>query len=620
MPLRPAQARWFETYLPRHQTVHGVEVLARTGVVELETDRRAVSQADVGKLRYFVERFHQLAGAHAQDMPRAGGQRTALEGDPVRLANQALHRLRAWCDRVDLVHARLDRLGAELHYLLLLKECVEAMARDGLDLDRVFSKTRFLCKCLFACPKDDTQVPVPRNGVEQLVRGATRDFLYVASLSDHRHLIRELAVGQGCEQIALPAWLSGGTERQRWELRQRLADARREATERKLELRVLRRDIQVAQARADVSTLRWYLAHAADTLGEGPLNHVSGWTTVADPDQLRQALSQAGIQAIIRCPNPPTLTAPPVASAANGWAQPFRPLVELLGPPGRQEVDPSGVLAVVVPLLFGYMFPDVGHGLLLALLALAVSRRWPQVRFLVPCGLAAMVFGVLMGDVFGLHGLIPPLWMSPLDDPLLILAAPMAFGALLLLLGLVLSGVQARWRGEGRQWLGREGALLMLYLAVLAGWVFPPAFWLAGLAGLQFLLGSVWRAPIGARLSRLPEALGELLLGVFELGINTLSFLRVGAFALGHVALSQAIVTLADSTGCTWGWWLVMVLGNVFALFMEGLLVFVQTTRLVLFEFFIRFLRGEGRLFTPVGLPPGAGNGGNQRQSRQRNR
>ena len=605
MPIRPAQARWFETYLPRHQTVRGVEVLARTGGVELETGRREVSPADAGKLRYFVERFHQLAGAHAQDMPHAGGQSTALEGDPIRLANQALHRLRLWCDQVDQAHAHLERLEAELHHLGLLKECVEAMARDGLDLDRVFSKTRFLCKCLFACPKDDARLPSPQDGVEQVVRGKTRNFLYVASLSDHRHVIRELAVEQGCEQIAIPAWLSGGTQRQRWELRQRLADARREMAERKLALRGLRRDAQVAQARADVSTLRWYLEHAADTLGAGPLNHVSGWTTVADPDLLRQALARAGIQAIIRCPRPPPLAPAPVSAGANWWAQPFLPLVELSGTPGRQEVDPSGLLAVVVPLLFGYMFPDVGHGLLLALMALALSRRWPKASFLVPCGLASMVFGALAGDVFGLHGLIPPLWVAPLDDPLLILAVPMVFGVLLLLLGQSLAGVQARWRGEGRQWLKREGALLLLYVFALAGLVHPPAYWLAVLAGLLYLAGSLGLSPAGARWRQLPEVLGELLLGVFELGINTLSFLRVGAFALGHAALSQAIITLADSTASAWGWWLVMVLGNVFALFMEGLLVFVQTTRLVLFEFFIRFLRGEGRSFRPIGPPPG---------------
>lgn len=605
MPLRPAQARWFETYLPRDRTVHGVEVLARTGAVELETARDQVHGADVDDLRRLVDGFQHLAGAHSRDLPRAGTRASALRGDPIQLASQALQRLRHWCDQVDLVHARLDHLEAEEHYLILLSDWVEAMARDGLDLERAFCRTRFLCKCLFACPRSDT--PPVLDGVEHVARGESRDFLFVANLTDRRHLIRHLAVERGCEQIALPAWLTGDVARQREELRQRLADTRREKARRKVELRTLREDQQISQDRADVGTLRWYLNHAADTLGAGPMNHVTGWTTLADPDELRQALAAEGIQAIIRSPNPPARAAPPVADVAGWWARPFRPLVEMLGPPGRQEVDPTGLLALVVPLLFGYMFPDVGHGLVLALSALALSWHWPKARFLIPCGVSAMIFGLLAGDVFGLHGLIPALWMPPLEAPMLILAIPLAFGALLLALSLVLAGIQARWRGEGQRWLWRDGALLALYALALAGLFHPPALWLAGLAAVQYVAASLTQAPAGLRLAQLPAALGDLLLGVFELALNTISFLRVGAFALGHAALSMAVVTLAEATDCPWGWWVVMVAGNVFALALEGLLVFVQTTRLVLFEFFIRFLRGEGRLFHPLGEPPGSG-------------
>lgn len=617
MPLRPAQARWFETYLPHEQTLRGVEVLARTGAVELGAEPARVEGADVARLRYFVTRFQQLAGAHAQDLPPTGGQASALTGDPVHLANQALHRLRAWCDQVDQARARMEQLEAEWHHLALLEECLEAMAREGLDLEGVFSRTPFLCKCLFACPRQASP-PADPEGVEAIARGPRRDFLYVASLPERRHLIRQLAVERGCEQIALPAWLSGPPEQRLQELRQRLADARREWARRKLALRALRDDAGIAQARADMDTLAWYLGHAADTLGRGPMTPVRGWTTVA-PGVLRQALAQAGIQAIVRSPRPPPRAAAPVASTASWWARPFRPLVELLGPPGRREVDPSGLLALVVPLLFGYMFPDVGHGLVLALLATALARRWPQTRFLIPCGLAAMGFGFLAGDVFGLHHLIPALWVRPLEAPLLVLAVPMGFGALLLLLGMGLAGLQARWRGEGRSWLWREGAMALLYAATLAGLFHPPFFLLAGLAAVQFLVASLALPPPGSRAAQLPGALGELLLGLFELGLNTLSFLRVGAFALGHAALSQAVVTLAEGTGCEGpdglGWWLVMALGNLFSLVLEGLLVFVQTTRLVLFEFFTRFLKGEGRAFRPVARPPSPGRARNGRQS-----
>jgi len=86
--------------------------------------------------------------------------------------------------------------------------------------------------------------------------------------------------------------------------------------------------------------------------------------------------------------------------------------------------------------------------------------------------------------------------------------------------------------------------------------------------------------------------------------MNTLSFLRVGAFALAHAALSHAIMTLAEGVEHPIAWLLGVLAGNAFSVALEGLVVFVQTTRLVLFEFFIRFLQADGRLFRPVRPPP----------------
>ena len=86
--------------------------------------------------------------------------------------------------------------------------------------------------------------------------------------------------------------------------------------------------------------------------------------------------------------------------------------------------------------------------------------------------------------------------------------------------------------------------------------------------------------------------------------VNTLSFARVGAFALAHSALSAAVVTMAEASGSVVGGLLIMILGNLLIIALEGLVVAIQTTRLVLFEFFNRFLRGTGRIFRPLPPPP----------------
>ena len=89
-----------------------------------------------------------------------------------------------------------------------------------------------------------------------------------------------------------------------------------------------------------------------------------------------------------------------------------------------------------------------------------------------------------------------------------------------------------------------------------------------------------------------------------QLAVNTLSFARVGAFALAHAGLSSAIVVLAGAAGHPLAAFVILLAGNVVMIALEALVVSVQTTRLVLFEFFIRFLHGEGRPFRPLPQPP----------------
>lgn len=606
MIFRPAQARWFETYVPREQTVKATEVLASTGVVQLETDPRLAEPVDEAKLRAFVEEFRALAARHDHDLPGTGRQASALVGDPARLANDALHQLRLWSARVDYLNAHVAHLRGELHHHELLAECLQAMRQAGLDLDTVFHKTRFLCKCLFACARGGACEAEIDAGVDVVLRGSQHDFLYIASLPDQRHAIRHWVVERGCEQMGIPAWLTGDPEEQVRKVFAHITRTHDELAVMEAELKALRKDAAMAQARANVDTLHWYLRHAAGTLTEGPFCHVTGWTTARNPLQLRDALDQAGIRAVLRLPDPPPRSAPPVATLDNWWSRPFQPFLVMWGTPDRLTVDPSGLLPVIVPLLFGYMFPDMGHGLVLVLLGLLLYRRHPGARFLLPCGLAAVAFGAVFGEVFGFHDLVPALWMKPLDDPVTVLAMPMGFGVILMLLGMGFAGVEAHWRGALRAWLLLDGAVLLLYAALLAGVFWPEALVVAGLAMFQYFVAGALLAAPGERGQALLDAVGRLLLSVFELVMNTLSFLRVGAFALAHAALSAATLTLAAGTESSLAWGAVILLGNLFGVVLEGLLVFVQTTRLVLFEFFIRFLHEEGRLFRAEARP-GAG-------------
>ncbi len=68
-----------------------------------------------------------------------------------------------------------------------------------------------------------------------------------------------------------------------------------------------------------------------------------------------------------------------------------------------------------------------------------------------------------------------------------------------------------------------------------------------------------------------------------------------GECAHAHGGRSLAFITMAEATQSPVAAVLILLLGNVVVIMLEGLVVTIQTTRLILFEFFIRFLRGSGR-------------------------
>ena len=104
-----------------------------------------------------------------------------------------------------------------------------------------------------------------------------------------------------------------------------------------------------------------------------------------------------------------------------------------------------------------------------------------------------------------------------------------------------------------------------------------------------------------------PESWGNFLMQnffeVFEYllsyATNTMSFLRVGAFVLVHAGMMLVVFTLAEMTSGI-GYILIAVVGNVFVMGLEGLLVGIQVLRLEFYEMFSRFFDGTGRAFHPV--------------------
>ena len=145
-----------------------------------------------------------------------------------------------------------------------------------------------------------------------------------------------------------------------------------------------------------------------------------------------------------------------------------------------------------------------------------------------------------------------------------------------------------------------EAPVIGVYLGIVSAFLFHNTFSLALIISslIWFFVGSLLL--LSGKLLSVFAALGALFEAVLQLMLNTVSFVRVGAFALAHAGLSTAFNIMADSADSFAVFLLILLLGNGIVILLEGLVVSIQTTRLILFEFFIRFLQANGRVFKPL--------------------
>jgi V/A-type H+-transporting ATPase subunit I len=85
---------------------------------------------------------------------------------------------------------------------------------------------------------------------------------------------------------------------------------------------------------------------------------------------------------------------------------------------------------------------------------------------------------------------------------------------------------------------------------------------------------------------------------------NSLSFVRVGAFAVAHGNLAAVFFILGGENPASVGYWVAFAIGLAFIIVLEGLIVYIQTTRLTYYETFGKFFMGGGKRFEPLTTQP----------------
>ena len=598
--MRPHQTRWFEVFVNRDQVIYALEALAGTQSVQLELDPRFSDSLNIEELVRGVRKFDQLAESCQNLLPDGANKSTRLAGPPDDLVCQMLQRLQQWRDLLNPLLAEASKLNTQRDMLQVLEEAAIAMGEFSSQLSQLAHTTELLFKRLYRCAPHQVKGTVLDGLLEQSFSGEEHSFVVIACLPEQRDQVIQLLARSGCEEVAIPPDLTDRPGQQLEDIRRRLENTGAELEQVEHQIRLLRNDPQIAEALANIETLRWFIG-AANQVGakDATLCHITGWTSEKDTERLKKVLARAHVEAEVRFAKPPTGAQEPVATATGWWRQPFQVFTAMSGAPSPDEIDPTGLLTIVVPLLFGYMFPDTGHGLVIAIAGIVLSRYTFRARILISCGLAGVLMGILFDDFFGYRMLGQPWQFHALENPVLVLFIPMLFGMGLLLLGLVFNGIELYWRGEFRRWLLNDAAVLLLYVSVLSGLLYAPLLLGAALALLWYVVGAI---AMGGRHwpKQLAVAFGELAHSSLTLALNTISFVRVGAFALAHIGLSQVVVTLSEAVETPFLSTLVFIIGHAMIIVLEGLVVFVQITRLVLFEFFLQFLRSEGRFLQPL--------------------
>jgi V/A-type H+-transporting ATPase subunit I len=342
----------------------------------------------------------------------------------------------------------------------------------------------------------------------------------------------------------------------------------------------------------------------------------------------------------------------------NRYAKTFEVITETQGLPTYGEVDPTPIIAFVWPVFYGIMFADLGHGLLLFGLGMFLRyrangslRTWATL--LAASGAAASIAGVGTGEFFGFHikemaifapifspldGLVGALNVSELtfDQVIKILKVSVAIGIIHLLMALFLKLRSDILERDKLVILTHDIPSIIQFLAIVAlilaaigsGYDIIGMFGVSGVTHnepvpwLTYLFGEwvtvdlvakatppIIFATVGImiyggkkeqeRAAKRGHDEGGGLMGIvievilvriIEVLSNVISYTRLGIMLLVHSAL---LVTVNQSYEHGGGL-AVLIGGNIGIMLIEGLIVYIQTIRLHLYEWFPKWYRGEG--------------------------
>ncbi len=360
--------------------------------------------------------------------------------------------------------------------------------------------------------------------------------------------------------------------------------------------------------------------------------YLSGYVPKKEYEKFRALAEQVRSVSVISKPaENDEKTKVPVKLKTNWFAKPFSMFVEMYGLPSYGGFNPTNLVAWTYTIMFGIMFGDVGQGLLISLIGFLLYKKKGNLlgAILQRIGISSAVFGLVYGSVFGFEHLLDPLYkkiglphkpIEIMDSTMTILLGAICIGVAIIIISIVVNiYISFRKRNFTEAVFGNNGIVgLILFGSLLVGIAVTmmggknlfTAPYILGLIVLPLLL-MFFREPLGAVISgkkfHMESGVGDFIASnffeVFEFVLgyatNTLSFVRIGGFIFSHAGMMSVVMLLSESVSAGVSP-VVIVIGNLFVMGMEGLIVGIQVLRLEFYEVFSRFYDGDGVAFEPV--------------------
>ena len=348
--------------------------------------------------------------------------------------------------------------------------------------------------------------------------------------------------------------------------------------------------------------------------------YICGWIPEDDLETMAKAIENSDSGTFVQ--EEPSIIKnikPPTELKNHRFFRFFEVFVKMYGLPAYNEIDPTPFVAITYFLMFGIMFGDVGQGLIIALVGLLLSfRKFTLSGVFICVGISSTIFGFIYGSVFGNEEIIRGI-VHPMTDKTTLLIAGIVVGVCFMTVAMILNVINGlKEKNLARVLFDRNGVAGFVFYWVILGTalyylingalVFPLIV-IIMMIGIPFL-AIFFKEPLERLIEKksfLPKQKGMFFVqGFFEmidmllsLASNTISFIRIGAFALNHAGLFLAFQILSKMAGNI-GSIFVQIFANLLIIGLEGLIVGIQCLRLEYYEMFSRFFKGGGKTYKPL--------------------